>query len=231
MTTTIDPYRQWDAAYVLGALSAKERLEYEQHLADCQECSAAVAELAGVPGLLAKVPESDVGAAGPEAPDLLPQLARTVRRHRIRSRLLAAGAVAIAAAAAAILAVVLPLGQSESTTPVAKEATLSQVVASPLTAEVQLLSLPWGTKIDMTCRYSAAGPTGYSAPAVDYAMYVTDDGGHSSQVATWGAAPGSTVTLSAATSLPVDAIRTVDVRSVSSGTVLLTTTLPHRSTN
>ena len=65
MTTTIDPYRQWDAAYVLGALSAKERLEYEQHLADCQECSAAVAELAGVPGLLAKVPESDVGAAWP----------------------------------------------------------------------------------------------------------------------------------------------------------------------
>lgn len=225
MTATVDPYRQWDAAYVLGALSATERLEFEQHLASCQECSAAVAELAGVPGLLAKVPESEVGADWPVAPDLLPPLARAVHRHRIRSRLLAVGTAAIAAAAAAVLVIVLPLGQSDSTAPVAREATLSQVVASPLHADVQLFSLDWGTKIDMTCRYSAASDSGYPAPAVDYAMYVTDDGGHSSQVATWGAAPGSTVTLSAATSLPVDAIRSVDVRSVRTGRVLLATTL------
>jgi hypothetical protein len=41
--------------YVLGALSPAEREEYEQHLADCAECRAEVAELAGLPALLARV--------------------------------------------------------------------------------------------------------------------------------------------------------------------------------
>jgi anti-sigma factor RsiW len=231
MMAATDPYRQWDAAYVLGALSAKERLEFELHLASCQECSAAVAELAGVPGLLAKVPESEVGATGPAAPDLLPKLARAARRHRIRVRILTVGTAAIAAAAAAVLAIALPLGPSDSTGPVAKEATLSQVVQSPLHADVQLVSVAWGTKIDMTCRYTATGTSNYPAPPVDYAMFVTDAGGHSSQVATWAAAPGSTVTLSGATSLRVDAIRSVDVRSVHTGKVLLTTTLPPSVSN
>jgi hypothetical protein len=83
----------------------------------------------------------------------------------------------------------------------------------------------------MTCRYTATGTSNYPAPAVDYAMYVTDDGGHSSQVATWAAAPGSTVTLSGATSLRVEAIRSVDVRSVRTGKVLLATTLQPRASN
>jgi hypothetical protein len=225
MTATTDQYRQWDAAYVLGALSTKERLEFELHLANCQECSAAVAELAGVPGLLAKVPESEIGATGPAAPDLLPRLALAVRRHRVRARILAVGTAAIAAAAAAVLAITLPIGQPDSTTPAAREATLSQMVQSPLHADVRLVSVAWGTKIDMTCRYNATDPYGSPAPAVDYAMYVTDDGGNSSQVATWEAGPGSTVTLSGATSLRVEAIRSVDVRSVRTGKVLLTTTL------
>ena len=108
----------------------------------------------------------------------------------------------------------------------AKEATLSQVVQSPLHADVKLVSVAWGTKIDMTCRYNAADPYDSPAPAVDYAMYVTDDGGNSSQVATWAAAPGSTVTLSGATSLRVEAIRSVDVRSVRTGKVLLTDDAP-----
>lgn len=230
MTATTDPYREWDAAYVLGALGTKERLEFELHLASCPECSAAVAELAGVPGLLAKVPESEVGADWPEAPDLLPKLARAVRRHRLRVRLLTVGTAAIAAAAAAVLAIALPLGHSESTGPVAKEATLSQVVQSPLHADVQLVSVAWGTKIDMTCRYTATDASNYPTP-VDYAMFVTDGGGHSSQVATWAASPGSTVTLSGATSLRVGAIRSVDVRSVRTGKVLLQATLQPEVSN
>jgi hypothetical protein len=231
MTGARDPYLTWDAAYVLGALSTKERLEFERHLATCQECSAAVAELAGLPGLLAKVSESDIGAVPPPAPNLLPRLARAARRHRVRSRVLAIGGAMAAAAAAAVLAVVIPLAGPDVTAPVARQATLSQVVQSPLSADIRLVALDWGTRIDMTCRYTAAGPSGYHAPAVDYAMYVTDGGGRSSQVATWAAAPGSTVTLSGATSLKVDAIQSVDVRSVRSGRVLLKTTLQGRSDN
>ncbi|MGV0798210.1 zf-HC2 domain-containing protein, partial [Mycolicibacterium elephantis] len=50
-----DRYVTWDAAYVLGSLSGDERREYEAHLQTCAQCRAAVAELSGIPALLAKV--------------------------------------------------------------------------------------------------------------------------------------------------------------------------------
>ncbi|WP_432457252.1 anti-sigma factor family protein [Cellulomonas iranensis] len=64
---TADPYREWDAAYVLGALAPAERRDFETHLAGCAQCRAAVGELAGVPGLLAMVPP-DVALALPGEP-------------------------------------------------------------------------------------------------------------------------------------------------------------------
>ena len=59
-----DRHAHWDAAYVLGALSAAERQEYEDHLTSCPSCRDAVAELAGMPGLLARVPTGEVLAMG-----------------------------------------------------------------------------------------------------------------------------------------------------------------------
>ncbi|MGN6752955.1 MAG: zf-HC2 domain-containing protein [Intrasporangium sp.] len=53
-------YADWDAAYVLGALSSADRSEYEDHLAGCKGCRDAVAELAGVPGLLSTVSPAEV---------------------------------------------------------------------------------------------------------------------------------------------------------------------------
>ena len=58
--STHDHYADWDAAYVLGALAVPERREYEEHLAGCPACRAAVAELAGLPGLLAQLPPGEV---------------------------------------------------------------------------------------------------------------------------------------------------------------------------
>lgn len=54
-----DPYREWDAAYVLGALPPGERRAFEEHLATCDACRAAVGEIAGLPGLLGQVPTQD----------------------------------------------------------------------------------------------------------------------------------------------------------------------------
>lgn len=51
-TYETDSYRHWAAVYVLGALDPGERGEYETHLAICAKCSAAVAELTGLPELL-----------------------------------------------------------------------------------------------------------------------------------------------------------------------------------
>lgn len=55
-------YADWDAAYVLGALSSAERQDFERHLHSCPRCTEAVSELAGMPGLLARVDPDDVAA-------------------------------------------------------------------------------------------------------------------------------------------------------------------------
>ncbi|HWU47681.1 MAG TPA: zf-HC2 domain-containing protein [Humibacter sp.] len=55
-------YAEWDAAYVLGALGAADRREFEDHSAGCPDCRSAVAELAGVPGLLGALSAADAFA-------------------------------------------------------------------------------------------------------------------------------------------------------------------------
>ncbi|MGH8328690.1 MAG: anti-sigma factor family protein, partial [Steroidobacteraceae bacterium] len=68
-------YAEWDAAYVLGALTATERHEFEEHLAACTKCSAEVAELAALPGLLGALPAADATALLTEtAETALPEL-------------------------------------------------------------------------------------------------------------------------------------------------------------
>ena len=112
--STHDEYADWDAAYVLGALSVAERREFEEHLAGCAACRAAVAELAGMPGLLAQLPPGEVlamdhgGALGGDGDgdlmkleppaSLMPELPSSPTRLD-RSRWLAP----VAAAAAALL--------------------------------------------------------------------------------------------------------------------------------
>ena len=59
MNAPPDRFAQWDAAYVLGALSPADRREYEEHLASCPACQGAVSELAGIPGLLGQVSPAD----------------------------------------------------------------------------------------------------------------------------------------------------------------------------
>ncbi|WP_091315579.1 zf-HC2 domain-containing protein [Amycolatopsis tolypomycina] len=100
-----DPYGEWDAAYVLGALSPGERREYEQHLACCGSCAAAVASFAGMPGILSVVPrETTVELLGPVVPrgSLLPGLVRAARTSRRRARARLAAALAGAALAGAV---------------------------------------------------------------------------------------------------------------------------------
>src|SRR6476659_10987496 len=57
-----DRYVTWDAAYVLGSLTSNERREYEADLETCERCRSAVAELSGLPALLAMLDLEDVRA-------------------------------------------------------------------------------------------------------------------------------------------------------------------------
>ncbi|WIX93096.1 zf-HC2 domain-containing protein [Amycolatopsis sp. DG1A-15b] len=100
-----DPYRDWDAAYVLGALSPAERREYEGHLGCCVSCAAAVASFAGMPGMLSMVPrETSAELLEPVPPraSLVPGLARTIRASRRRGRTRVAAALAATALAGAV---------------------------------------------------------------------------------------------------------------------------------
>ncbi len=229
-----DTYAEWDAAYVLGSLSPAERREFERHLAACESCSVAVAELAALPGLLAKVPAEEASEllrpAGelPIPATLLPRLIRSVARRRRRTRGFVASAVVAAAAAAAAIVLAVPLsfpGGAPSGSAGATDVALTQVVPNSLTARIRLVAEGWGTRIEMNCRYAEVdsnAPPGYLPDAeTSYAMYVTDAAGHSTQIATWTAKPGTTVEPSGTTSLALDEISVVDIRSASSGRVLL----------
>ena len=40
-----DEFRDWDAAYLIGALSPADRAAYEEHLAGCGKCTEYLAQL------------------------------------------------------------------------------------------------------------------------------------------------------------------------------------------
>src|SRR6516162_6902927 len=48
-------HAMWDAAYVLGSLSATDWREFEAHMAGCPACRQAVAELGGIPAMLSRL--------------------------------------------------------------------------------------------------------------------------------------------------------------------------------
>ncbi len=163
-----DKYRQWDAAYVLGSLVPAERAEFERHLAGCTQCRAAVAELAGLPGLLSAVDPADAQAAVPPEDEETPQnlltgLAGKIRRRRVRMRLGAAAlAVGISAASVGVTLALTPPPPAVVVQMQSAAVTLdfAAVEASPVSAVGTLTAQPWGTRIDWTCTYSAAsGPT------------------------------------------------------------------------
>ncbi|TFC01124.1 anti-sigma factor [Cryobacterium adonitolivorans] len=83
---TADRFREWDAAYVLGALSAEDRHAFERHLPTCPACAGAVAELAGLPGILAALPAAEAVALTEDVADGAPAVPTADDAH-LRSAL------------------------------------------------------------------------------------------------------------------------------------------------
>jgi hypothetical protein len=94
------------AVYVLGAIEPADRNVVDRHLAGCADCRDELTDLAGLPGLLRRVPVKDAaaladaeagvrpGANLPSGPVLHSMLAGASRRRRRRTRTWAAAAVA-----------------------------------------------------------------------------------------------------------------------------------------
>jgi putative zinc finger protein len=229
------PFALDDAAYVLGALPPDERLAFERHLAGCPECERSVRRIAGLPGLLARVPVDDlesVSAAEPLPDTLLPALLdharRTERRRRWVVGLAAAAAVAaIAAASLAVFAVVDDDGATpEARPPVSSSTAPSTAPPQQMTpvrpggddvATVALTSVAWGTKLDVVCRWAGGEGEepgyGHDGPPPTYALVVRSADGDAQQVATWTGLPGKTMKVSGATSMALDDIAAVEIQT------------------
>lgn len=221
-------FAEWDSAYVLGALSPAERHEFEQHLETCEICTRNIAELAPMPGLLARlaperaaalVDDPDGAAAMGSRDDLLEAVRQKDRRRRARRNRFWLGAVA-AAAAFVVLAIVVPMNIPQ---PAAAKETVSfeSVKEIPLSATATLTQVKWGTRIELDCRYG--DDTGVDAPegGWPYSLVVIDHDGTRSEVSSWRAAPGAAARLAAATALDLDDIASLEIRAITSGDLLM----------
>ena len=223
-----------DGSYVLGALSTVERREFERHLEGCAECARSVRELAGLPGLLARVDPAvleEPDGIEPVPETLLPALVRDVRRAGRRRTLVTAG---LAAAAAVVVAGVpfavsgaldggTPSASPSAPVSSAPAAPVGQAMVpiggAPVRASLAFASVTWGTKLDLTCTYA---PTGYYhlPRRVTYALVVRTRDGRTEQVGTWRSLEGRTMRLTAATSTPRSDIASVEVRTTDGRPVL-----------
>ena len=222
-------YAEQDGAYVLGALPAAERLAYEQHLTTCEECSRAVRQLAGLPGLLARVDTTvldDAPAVEPVPDALLTNLVREVRRSRRRRFLLVAGAAA--AAVVAVLALALPrvLDDNQASPPAAVVPAgqeMTTIGDAPVHAKLALEPVTWGTRLQLACTYAPEAAGYHGPPRVTYTIVVRTRDGHTEQVGTWRSLEGRSMRLTAATASKRQDIAAVEVRTADGRPVLEST--------
>jgi predicted anti-sigma-YlaC factor YlaD len=210
-----DPFATFDAAYVLGALAPEDRQRFEQHLRTCDRCAASVRELAGLPGLLARVDApAAVLDAGPPPPELLPSVLRRVRRgRRIRNAVTSVSA-AVAVSACVALGVVAAWPAPAAPQTIAMTA-LGQF---PVRADARLDTFDWGTQVDMSCSYTGGRSGG------EYLLVAIARNGTETQLATWKAVPDNTARIVIGTALQRSDLAALEVRG-GTGRPLLRLTL------
>jgi anti-sigma factor RsiW len=225
------PYARDPAAYVIGSLSPAERLAFEEHLGECDDCTLAIRELAGIPGLLGRVEPSvlEDPVDRPVPDTLLPTLSRQVRSARRRRTLIAAGG------AAAVVAVLVPVLVSQmgapdrsqpdppgdgSVSPALVSEPMHPVGDVPLKAKVTMESVTWGTRLGLTSTYDRWAMDKRLPPSMDYTLCVRTWDGHTEEVASWRSVDGMTMEVPAATSATRDDISSVQVRAPDGRVVL-----------
>ncbi|MEV0028894.1 zf-HC2 domain-containing protein [Nocardia sp. NPDC050793] len=238
MTDIADDFTTWDAPYVLGSLTGSERRAYEEHLTQCPDCRASVAELAAMPGMLALVPsetalgmigtpDGSVPEASPPVPNLLPKLAAAERRRRRRGRWAAVGGAVAAAAAAAVVAIAMPV---ISTTPQSEPPVTEQVIAersmsplepTPISADFKLIADGDRARVVMTCTYGQSD----LQYTYKYTLVVTGADGSQVELDQWPAGPGTVLTVDRTIDMRPEQVQKVEIKSSATNKVVLTGTV------
>jgi anti-sigma factor RsiW len=237
MIDSMDRFRDWDSAYVLGMLSPDDRRAFERHLATCAACTSAVAELAGLPGILGMLTASEAVAldavpddghlrAGVHEPDLVQRLAASAHRRQRGTRARVLGllaAVALVFAVSGVLAGTLGAPSAPRAAPVPTHSAvailqMSQVKPGVMTAGIQVSAKAWGTRFDWSCSYLDPGWSGGGAA---YDLVITDTLGKQTIVASWTASGTRAAGLVASTGVPTADIRSVEIRASRTGTTLV----------
>ncbi len=199
MTGRSDPFELDDAAYVLGLLSDDEKAAFEAHLASCAACTERVRQLAGLPSALAGLTERDLDEPVlPPVPDLLlPALLRQATTAGRRRRWVVGMLTGVAATSLVALVLVISLLVRAPHAGV-RAVAMTAVTATPLTATAALEDVPWGTRIELDCRYSVGGS---GSSDVTYGLQAVDRDGVVHDLGTWTAHAGAAVTFTSGTAL------------------------------
>lgn len=215
-----DHYADWDAAYVLGALSPADRSEFEAHLAGCPHCQTGVSEIAGLPGLLSQVGPEDAArltdpraAEDPPPGSLLPAVLAAARRHRrqVRTQLLA-----VAAGLALLLGGFLLASVLDRPGPTDRRIAFEPVGTSGITAVVDLVPVPAGTQVAVECQDAAGEHVGTLLSVV-----VADERGHREPVREWAVKAGKVNRPTGETTLRISQIEAVEIRVTATDTLVL----------
>jgi hypothetical protein len=244
----LDKFAQWDAAYVLGALSPAERREFEEHLASCKSCQAAVSELAALPGLLAQLPPDDAamlsladetvaGSAETPAlsgvqtdaieegppPSLLPKMIKKVRTRRRRM------VAAVAGIAAAVLLVIGGLAIGAGLLPLRPDSpqrvAFSPVEPSAMIAVADIIPGQDGTEVKVECQYGEVNEPTPGAGYETYSIFVVDRSGNASEIKEWPATPNKLMRPSGTTPLRINEIADLEIRETDTDEVVLRASL------
>ncbi|NGN95555.1 zf-HC2 domain-containing protein [Nocardioides sp. KC13] len=232
-----EAFADWDASYVLGALSPSDRRAFERHLAGCGVCRDAVAELAGMPGLLGVLSREEAEELLDDAPaevhlPPLADLAGAVRRSRLRRRAFAvAAAVVLLAGGTAIGGLLLDrdgsgepaAAPSASVTPTVSEGAdvrtvdLRPVGSVDMWAQLVVTPTSWGTKLTWSCHYPPAPgktpPTSsdYQGAPVTYDLVLVGRDGSRTVAGSWTWSGGETLGLDASSAVPISEVERVEI--------------------
>jgi hypothetical protein len=223
-----------DGVYILGALAPAERAEYERHLPACQSCRHSVARLAVLPGLLGRLdPEralAEVQVPATVLPRVLLAAATRRKAEEQRRRWYAVAAGLVAASLATVVGFGVHLADQRAASSAAAAATSTRAPVPktsmrpwlkpdlPVSAEIGLVPIANGTRVEMTCRYTDSDQTHQWTVRL---VVIPRSGTGWEPVASWVAYSGQEISLNAVTHLQPSQIGRIELQTDNYATLLV----------